>query len=80
MDQLVCASLSHTHYWYEVAKLKINSYSLVYFYTLFEQIDFVVKIQLTVIIGCILSDERRDPSGHSRVVAVPYEKIVNPTD
>ena len=23
MDQLICASLSHTHYWYEVGMLKI---------------------------------------------------------
>ena len=23
MDQLICASLSHTHYWYEVAILKV---------------------------------------------------------
>ena len=23
MDQLICASLSHTHYWYEVGTLKV---------------------------------------------------------
>ena len=23
MDQLICASLSHTHYWYEVRMLKV---------------------------------------------------------
>ena len=23
MDQLICASLSHTHYWYEVGMLKV---------------------------------------------------------
>ena len=23
MDQLICASLSHTHYWYEVGILKV---------------------------------------------------------
>ena len=23
MDQLICASLSHTHYWYEVGKLQV---------------------------------------------------------
>ena len=47
MDQLICAPLSHIHYWYEVGMLKINIYLLVY--TLFEMIDFIVKIQLTVI-------------------------------
>ena len=24
MDQLICASLSHTHYWYEVGMLKVS--------------------------------------------------------
>ena len=28
MDQLVCASLSHTHYWYEVGMLKVPAYSV----------------------------------------------------
>ena len=27
MDQLICASLSHTHYWYEVCMLKISALS-----------------------------------------------------
>ena len=27
MDQLVCASLSHTHYWYEVGVLKVPAVS-----------------------------------------------------
>ena len=26
MDQLMCASLSHTHYWYEVGMLKVPAY------------------------------------------------------
>ena len=26
MDQLICASLSHTHYWYEVGMLKVPAY------------------------------------------------------
>ena len=26
MDQLICASLSHTHYWYEVGLLKASAY------------------------------------------------------
>ena len=30
MDQLICASLSHTHYWYEVDMLKVHL-SLVWF-------------------------------------------------
>ena len=25
MDQLICASLSHTHHWYEVGMLKISA-------------------------------------------------------
>ena len=28
MDQLIFASLSHTHYWYEVCRLKIPAYSV----------------------------------------------------
>ena len=27
MDQLICASLSHTHNWYEVGMLKVPAYS-----------------------------------------------------
>ena len=27
MDQLICASLSHTHYWYEVGMLKVPAES-----------------------------------------------------
>ena len=27
MDQLICASLSHTHYWYEVGVLKVPAVS-----------------------------------------------------
>ena len=30
MDQLIFASLSHTHYWYEVGMLKVPAYSIVY--------------------------------------------------
>ena len=28
MDQLICASLSHTHYWYEVGMLKVLAYTV----------------------------------------------------
>ena len=31
MDQLICASLSHTHYWYEVGTLKVPTYFYTYF-------------------------------------------------
>ena len=27
MNQLICASLSHTHYWYEVGMLKVPAYA-----------------------------------------------------
>ena len=27
MDQLICASRSHTHYWYEVGMLKVPAYT-----------------------------------------------------
>ena len=30
MDQLICASLSHTHYWYEVGMLKVPAFNAVY--------------------------------------------------
>ena len=35
MDQFICASLSHTHYWYEVGMLKVhdNNISGTYFWT-----------------------------------------------
>ena len=29
MDQLICASLSHTHYWDEVGMLKVPEYDLI---------------------------------------------------
>ena len=29
MDQLICASLSHNHYWYEVGMLKVPAYIIV---------------------------------------------------
>ena len=33
MDQLICASLSHTHYWYEVGMLKVPAVLLdIYYY------------------------------------------------
>ena len=30
MDQVICASLSRTHYWYEVGMLKIPAYYTYY--------------------------------------------------
>ena len=30
MDQLICASLSHTHYWHEVGMLKVSALSHIY--------------------------------------------------
>ena len=33
MDQLICASLSHTHYWYEVGMLKYRQNNTVYGHT-----------------------------------------------
>ena len=35
MDQLICASLSHTHYWYEVGILKVSAKERVMQYTFF---------------------------------------------
>ena len=34
MDQLIFASLSHTHYWYEVGMLKVPAYSMTIRYIL----------------------------------------------
>ena len=34
MDQFICASLSHTHYWYEVGMLKVPVYSAIDPYTI----------------------------------------------
>ena len=36
MDQLICASLSHTHVWYEVGNLKVPAYMPVFFLLNFE--------------------------------------------
>ena len=33
MDQLICASLSHTHYWYEVDMLKVPANSIMPLYS-----------------------------------------------
>ena len=35
MDQLIFASLSHTHYWYEVGMLKVPADMPIYFITVF---------------------------------------------
>ena len=34
MDQFICASLSHAHYWYEVSMLKVPAYSDIDPYTI----------------------------------------------
>ena len=39
-DQLICASLSHTHYWYEVGMLKVPAYFLSVSYTPNEERKF----------------------------------------
>ena len=36
MDQLIFASLSHTHYWYEVGMLKIPTYSKGFVFAAFD--------------------------------------------
>ena len=36
MDQLLCASLSHTDYWYEVGMLKVSAYMTTWYYLLEE--------------------------------------------
>ena len=43
MDQLICASLSHIHYWYEVGMLKVMS-SLMIVNTLPSQVNQAQKM------------------------------------
>ena len=48
MDQLIYAFLSHTHYWYEVAMLKVPAKTRViyhYYYCLYVQSNFVFSIK-----------------------------------
>ena len=35
VDQLICASLSHTHYWYEADMLKVPAYIYIYIYNIY---------------------------------------------
>ena len=41
MDQLICASLSQTHYWYEVGMLKVPMYGLLLLVVQTQRLDEV---------------------------------------
>ena len=56
MDQLICASLSHTHYWYEVGMLKVPATiysSLVINRGQLMYTSSTVVISVMVVITCI---------------------------
>ena len=44
MDQLICASLSHTHYWYEVGMLKVPAGVCIYGHHFIQSIDQPGKV------------------------------------
>ena len=54
MDQLIYASLSHTHYWYEVGMLKVQASDLyipnlllhIYFTIAFKTVHLVIIVDL----------------------------------
>ena len=43
MDQLIFASLSHTHYWYEVGMLKVPAVILIHIYILVQEMNRVQR-------------------------------------
>ena len=53
MDQLICASLSHTHYWYEVGMLKVPANTMVsyvmFIYTKLEYRNITQQVDFTVL-------------------------------
>ena len=55
MDQLICASLSHTHYWYEVGMLKVPT----------------ITVNTTIIIITIIVVNRVLPREVAQAVKVP---------
>ena len=44
MGQLICASFSHTHYWYKVAMLKVPVYVCMYGYHIQQSMDQPGKV------------------------------------
>ena len=49
MDQLIFASLSHTHYWYEVDMLKVSACTLPYPYFFSDNKSHVDKETISMI-------------------------------
>ena len=67
MDQLICASLSHTHYWYEVGMLKVPAlrrcvqifslkYSCSYLYIWYRQFSYFSGISAASNVSCLSKD------------------------
>ena len=50
MDQLICASLSHTHYWYEVGMLKGPYSATTSGGTLYEAFDACAGFEIQVLL------------------------------
>ena len=53
MNQLICASLSHTHYWYEVGMLKVPAIKILIIIIIIKGM-LLLKLKLILIIakGC----------------------------
>ena len=62
MDQFIFASLSHTHYWYEVGMLKVPTYYLQLILFLIGPIDLLIS--RTVSQDQILRCEREQVNVH----------------
>ena len=50
MDQLICASLSHTHYWYEVGMLKVPYSATTSGGTVYEAFDACAGFEIQVLL------------------------------
>ena len=69
MDQLICASLSHTHYWYEVGVSKVSvdySYSkdpLQYVYQMFQvcTVTHICEASMPVSISSVAGSDKMKP-------------------
>ena len=58
MDQLICASLSRTHYWYEVGMLKVPAVHITYKKSTVQQSIFDISFEFEIRAGTL-------PGGHT---------------
>ena len=70
MDQLICASLSHTHYWYKVGMLKV----LAVWRT---SIIGVVEVRTKIILGKLFLLSLPLPSCRQRMIKVVSKRLLH---